>query len=47
MMRVVLVLVAAVLVLVAGFAVFLATFDPPAPRTPVERVVPNERFQQR
>jgi hypothetical protein len=47
MMRVVLFLVAAVLVLVAGFAVFLATLDPPAPRTPGERGVPTERVQQR
>jgi hypothetical protein len=47
MMRVVLILVVTFIVLLGGFAVFLATWDPPPPHSPVERLVPNERFQQR
>jgi len=31
-------------VLLVGTAVFLATWDIPAPTGPVERVVPNDRF---
>jgi hypothetical protein len=34
-----------VIVLVAlGGAIFLAVWNPPAPRAPVEKVVPNARF---
>jgi hypothetical protein len=32
-------------VVVAGGAVFLATWDMPAPTATVEKVIPNDRFQ--
>jgi hypothetical protein len=34
----------ALLVAIAGGAVFLATSDIPAPVAPVEKLIPNERF---
>jgi hypothetical protein len=37
-------LIALVLVVVAGGAVFLATWDIPAPSKTVERVIPDDRF---
>lgn len=39
--RVFLVLIA---VLVAGGSIYLAAWDPPAPSSRVEKVVPNDRF---
>lgn len=36
--------VLAVAVLVVGGAVFLATWDIPAPTAVVEKVIPNDRF---
>lgn len=36
--------VLAVAVLVVGGAVFLATWDIPAPTAAVEKVIPNDRF---
>jgi hypothetical protein len=37
-------LVIIVVLLLLGGAVFLALWNPPAPSTPVEKVLPNERF---
>ena len=37
-------LVIIVVLLVLGGAVFLALWNPPAPSTPVEKVLPSERF---
>lgn len=39
-----LVLVLAVVVLVGGGLVFLATWDIPPPTQPMEKVIPNDRF---
>ncbi len=39
--RIVLVLVA---ILLAGGSIYLAAWDPPAPSSRVEKVVPNDRF---
>jgi hypothetical protein len=36
--------VVAVVLVALGGAIFLALWNPPAPRTPVEKVVPNARF---
>ncbi len=33
-----------VALVIAGAAVFLVTWDIPAPTAPVEKVIPNERF---
>lgn len=33
-----------VLLVIAGAAVFLMTWDIPPPTAPVEKVIPNERF---
>lgn len=41
LLRAVLVLVA---ILVAGGAIYLAAWDPPAPSARVEKVVPNDRL---
>ncbi|MDX9859360.1 MAG: hypothetical protein RBS99_00445 [Rhodospirillales bacterium] len=38
------VVVLAVLVVMVGGAVFLATWDIPAPTAAVEKVIPNDRF---
>ncbi len=38
------VVVLAVLVVMVGGAVFLATWDIPAPTASVEKVIPNDRF---
>lgn len=46
MKRFTMVLVLIVLVGVGGGAVFLATWDIPAPSAPVEIAVPDERFAQ-
>ena len=36
--------VVVVVLVVLGGAVFLALWNPPAPKAPVEKVVPNARF---
>jgi len=36
----------AVLALIAGTAIFLATWDIPAPVAQVEKVIPNDRFEK-
>ncbi|HJU18943.1 MAG TPA: hypothetical protein VJ770_21010 [Stellaceae bacterium] len=37
-------LIMLVILLVLGGGIFLATWSPPAPSAPVERVIPNARF---
>ncbi|MBT3991009.1 MAG: hypothetical protein HON14_13380 [Rhodospirillaceae bacterium] len=39
-------MVLAVLALIAGTAIFLATWDIPAPVAQVEKVIPNDRFEK-
>jgi hypothetical protein len=39
-------LILIVVVVLAGGAVFLATWDIPAPTHPVEKVIPNDRFSR-
>jgi hypothetical protein len=38
--------VVAVVLAAVGGAVYLALWNPPAPRVPVEKVVPNARFSK-
>ena len=38
------IVIAVVAVVIAGGFAFLATWDIPAPRAPVERVLPDDRF---
>jgi len=38
------ILLTIVLLVIAGAAVFLVTWDIPPPTAPVEKVIPNERF---
>lgn len=44
MARMSIVIVAALLVLLGGGATFLATWDIPAPRAKVEKVIPTDRL---
>ena len=39
-------MVLAVIALIAGSAIFLSTWDIPAPVAQVEKVIPNDRFQK-
>tara|TARA_B100000315_G_scaffold186829_1_gene176350 strand:- start:2984 stop:3124 length:141 start_codon:yes stop_codon:yes gene_type:complete len=40
------IMVLAVVVLIAGTAIFLSTWDIPAPIAKVEKVIPNDRFEK-
>ena len=40
------IMVMALLVIIAGGAIFLVTWDIPAPLAQVERVIPNDRFKR-
>jgi hypothetical protein len=44
MAKFVMVVVALVLLVLVGGGVYLAFWDIPAPKTPVEKVLPNDRF---
>ncbi|HYE52977.1 MAG TPA: hypothetical protein VEB20_25490 [Azospirillaceae bacterium] len=46
MSKLIQVILVVLLVAVVGTVVFLGTWDMPAPSAPVERVIPNDRFQQ-
>jgi hypothetical protein len=46
MKRVSLIATVLAVVLLVGGAVFLATWDIPAPKSVVERVLPNDKFPQ-
>jgi len=41
------IIIAVGLIAIAGFVVFLATWDIPAPSGRIERVIPNERFERK
>ena len=40
------IMVMAVLLIIAGGAIFLVTWDVPAPLAQVEKVIPNDRFKK-
>ncbi len=44
MRRLPVILAIVLLLVIAGAAVFLMTWDIPPPTAPVEKVIPNERF---
>ena len=42
--KLVLIAIAAVILVLVGGGVYLAVWDIPAPKTPVEKVIPSDRF---
>ncbi|HYC04002.1 MAG TPA: hypothetical protein VED40_11935 [Azospirillaceae bacterium] len=46
MSKLIQIILALIALLVVGTVIFLGTWDMPAPKAPVERVVPNDKLPQ-